>query len=640
MRRALMSTAILATLALVATLLAGVTAVPAIAGAGYQKPKVDQCRNLSGAQARAKTNSTKPVSCASTHTAQTVGVGKLSAKLAKSSKQRIKEAEASKCQKLFNKYVGRSAATRAKSAFALRIFNPSKAQKKKGARWFRCDAVLPRGSSLSAIKTTKKPLLSSPTPTSQALCQTSGGSPTTCDVTHSYKATSAFKLKGKKYPGKKQVKKDAKNGCNSRISGSFRYDAPSAADWDVKERYVVCFDGHTLPPKETVKPATTLVVPTGTVDAGDPVALTGVATDNAAVGSLSATIRNGADLYLQDNGTLAATANTYPYETTAGSLGTTSVTWAIDLTAGLPEDTYTVAVTVKDVNANSTTVTDTFTVVGQDTTSPTVTISSPSSSIQVNTPFTVNATATDSGLIGTLKLRIKKGSLFLQDNLTFGAGTNDLEAATISALPAANATVSFNAGTAAFPVGADYQVIVAATDASTNANLKTATKNVTVTSAPVSQTVVYQMNEAAGALTMVDSGGSGLNASIASNTAISRGVVFNGATGYEWAFASPTAPPVKPERVIVVPDNPLLDAGPPSDTFEIEMRYRTSNSFGNIIQKGQSGGAQWKIQAPGGKPSCLFKSSTGTTEQASIQSNVDLSDNQWHTYAASRTPTS
>ncbi len=267
MSRALKSTAVLATLALLTTLLSGVvTAGPANAGPGYQKPKVGQCRNLTGAQSRAKTNSTKPISCASTHTAQTVGVGKLSAKLAKASKKRIKEAEASKCQKLFNKYVGRSAATRAKSAFALRIFNPTKAQKKKGARWFRCDAVLPRSSSLTAIKTKSKPLLSSPTPSNQALCQTSGGSSTTCDATHSYKATKAFKLKGKQYPGKKKVKSAAKKGCNSRISGSYRYDAPSKADWEVGKKYVVCFDGHTLPPPPPVivnGPATTLVVPSG-----------------------------------------------------------------------------------------------------------------------------------------------------------------------------------------------------------------------------------------------------------------------------------------------------------------------------------------------------------------------------------------
>jgi len=152
--------------------------------------------------------------------------------------------------------------------------------------------------------------------------------------------------------------------------------------------------------------------------------------------------------------------------------------------------------------------------------------------------------------------------------------------------------------------------------------------------APVTQ-VLYNMNEPAGATTMTDSSGNGLNAPI-DQAGLDTGVVFSGATGYNWAFRSPTAPPAAPERVIKVPDNALLD--PLGDTFTVEIRYRTTNSFGNIIQKGQSAstGGQWKIQAPGGKPSCLFKGPGG---RASIQSVADLSDGAWHTLRCVRTPT-
>lgn len=636
MRRALMSTAILATLALVATLLAGVTAGPANAGAGYQKPKVGQCRNLSGAQARAKTNSTKPVSCASTHTAQTVGVGKLSAKLAKSSKQRIKEAEASKCQKLFNKYVGRSAATRAKSAFALRIFNPSKAQKKKGARWFRCDAVLPRGSSLSAIKTTKKPLLSSPTPTSQALCQTSGGSPTTCDVTHSYKATSAFKLKGKKYPGKKQVKKDAKNGCNSRISGSFRYDAPSAADWDVKKRYVVCFDGHTLPPPVVVTsgPATTLSVPPGSVPTGTPVTIEGVATDDVSVASVAVTLRDSGGLYLQDNlTTFSATSNTLPITYPNGALGTASASWRVSLGDSVPTGTHTVAVTVVDSSGLSKVVNDTLVITSApDTTKPSASLSSPPTSLTTTTNLVISGAANDNVQVANVTVQLRRNSddTYLQDGLGSFAGSN-AGGLPVNPTGIGTSSASFGIDTGTRAAGT-YTVEVTSEDAAGNVS-NLVTRTVTVSVATGGTEVYYAMNEASGAIQMLDTGSSGLNLVGAINQAgLDTGVAKDSATSYNWLFTSPEAPPAKPERVISVPDNAALDAG--SDTFTVEVRYQTVNSFGNVMQKGQSGstGGQWKIQQPGGYPSCLFKRRTNLEDfQISVQSTVDFSVGSWHT---------
>ncbi len=210
MHRVVGAISTLATLAIVASLLTGVGASPASAGAGFQKPKTGQCRNISYSQSRAATNSTAPVSCGTKHTAQTIAVGTLSKKVWKS-KKKANAAIDSLCQKAFNKSVGRSTSLRLRSSFAVSSFIPTKAQKSKGALWYRCDAVVLRGKALTPLTTTKKPLLSSPTPANQARCITSStATPTTCDAPHKYKATSAFKLKGKKYPGKGDVTKDAK----------------------------------------------------------------------------------------------------------------------------------------------------------------------------------------------------------------------------------------------------------------------------------------------------------------------------------------------------------------------------------------------------------------------------------------------
>lgn len=152
--------------------------------------------------------------------------------------------------------------------------------------------------------------------------------------------------------------------------------------------------------------------------------------------------------------------------------------------------------------------------------------------------------------------------------------------------------------------------------------------------APVTQ-VLYDMNEPTDATTMTDSSGNGLDAPI-NQAGLDTGEVYNDSTGYFWPRKGPNALPVAPERVIQVADNPLLD--PLGDTFTVEIRYRTKENFGNIIQKGQSAsrGGQWKIQNPMGLPSCLFKSPTG---QAGVRSTINLSDNEWHTLTCVRTPT-
>ena len=136
----------------------------------------------------------------------------------------------------------------------------------------------------------------------------------------------------------------------------------------------------------------------------------------------------------------------------------------------------------------------------------------------------------------------------------------------------------------------------------------------------------FEMNEASGTTVMRDSGPSHLDAPV-DPAGITSGVTIGGATGYNWAFRPPEQAPASPERVIQIPDSPALEPG--NGPFTIELRYRTSYSFGNITQKGQatSTGGQWKIQAPGGVPSCLFKGSAG---QVGTASNIALSDEAWH----------
>ncbi len=148
-------------------------------------------------------------------------------------------------------------------------------------------------------------------------------------------------------------------------------------------------------------------------------------------------------------------------------------------------------------------------------------------------------------------------------------------------------------------------------------------------------TVLWEMDEGSGSSVMLDSGPNGINGGV-DTTGVVTGYTVNGATGYHWERRAPELAPASPERVIQVPDNVMLDAG--SDTFTLEIRYRTKEKFGNIIQKGQSAskGGQWKIQNPKGIPSCLFKGPGG---RVATGAKTPLNDNQWHVLTCVKTPT-
>jgi hypothetical protein len=144
----------------------------------------------------------------------------------------------------------------------------------------------------------------------------------------------------------------------------------------------------------------------------------------------------------------------------------------------------------------------------------------------------------------------------------------------------------------------------------------------------------YQMNEPAGARVMIDSGPMHWNGVIGSE--VQTGVTVLGATGYRFPRLTPNTPPAHPEHLVHIPDSDALDPG--GANFSVEIRYRTTNDFGNLVQKGQATtpGGQFKIQLPGGKPQCYYK---GTLGRVGVGYGVSLRDGNWHTLRCTRTGT-
>lgn len=139
-----------------------------------------------------------------------------------------------------------------------------------------------------------------------------------------------------------------------------------------------------------------------------------------------------------------------------------------------------------------------------------------------------------------------------------------------------------------------------------------------------------ELNEPAGSTVAVDASGLGHNGAIGSH------ITMNGSYA-DWDRHPPDAGIYYgAAHLIMVDDAADGSLDPGNSTFTVEFRYRTTDKFGNVLQKGQArtAGGQVKFQQPQGYMSCMFKSPTG---QAAIRSSRPLNDGQWHVIRCERT---
>jgi hypothetical protein len=148
---------------------------------------------------------------------------------------------------------------------------------------------------------------------------------------------------------------------------------------------------------------------------------------------------------------------------------------------------------------------------------------------------------------------------------------------------------------------------------------------------------VWQMNEAAGSRTMVDSSGNRINGTIGDDV-LAGTALSGGGTGYRFPYAAPNQPPANPEHLARAAHRTALNPG--SGDYAVELRMRTTHNFGNVVQKGQSGapGGYWKFEQPNGKIICLFRGSAGSSGTSS--GTVRVNDGQWHVVRCERTSSS
>ncbi|MBS2937788.1 hypothetical protein KDN32_08530 [Nocardioides sp. J2M5] len=145
-------------------------------------------------------------------------------------------------------------------------------------------------------------------------------------------------------------------------------------------------------------------------------------------------------------------------------------------------------------------------------------------------------------------------------------------------------------------------------------------------------TLALEMDEPAGATVAADSSGFGHDAAIGSHVRMRGGyATIDRHSPDEGIYYGA-------DHLIMVPDAADSSLDPGAGDFTVEIRYRSTVKFGNVIQKGQAktSGGQVKFQQPKGVISCMFKSPNG---QAAIGSKTPLNDGQWHVVRCERTST-
>ncbi|MEU4426874.1 laminin G domain-containing protein [Actinoplanes sp. NPDC024001] len=136
---------------------------------------------------------------------------------------------------------------------------------------------------------------------------------------------------------------------------------------------------------------------------------------------------------------------------------------------------------------------------------------------------------------------------------------------------------------------------------------------------------LWGMNEPAGSTWMIDGSGNGQHGRIGAE--VGTGMPADADRGYRFERLEPDTPPARPGHLVVVPHSPRLNPG--SRDFGVTLRLRTTNKFGNIIQKGQAtvAGGSFKLQIPNGRVECMYRGSAGTIE---VFAPYRINDGYWH----------
>lgn len=204
-------------------------------------PVAGQCFDMDPDELTQPTYPEAPIDCTLPHTARTLAVAQLPDELAYDSPDldgfALETCFAAQREALGLKNMAKVSLT----AYYIGYFVPSPEQQAAGARWLRCDLVLgqvkelhPLPDDLTVGKKPKKAV---------ARCLTGRDfRVTVCADKHTYRATGAIKVSGKKFPSQKKWQKLGNTMCVRAVTTrQFRFGWPSEAAWDAGDKTLTCY---------------------------------------------------------------------------------------------------------------------------------------------------------------------------------------------------------------------------------------------------------------------------------------------------------------------------------------------------------------------------------------------------------------
>ncbi|QYJ02901.1 hypothetical protein KUV85_11200 [Nocardioides panacisoli] len=209
-------------------------------------PAVGSCHNLTSKEARRRADGKPAVDCDSRHTTLTIKIARFSNpdwSLGPKMNRKISK----KCMRGLVKYFDGRTKRIQLSGYMVYNFIPKWRQRNAGANWVRCDIALPRPRWMPPLPGNGNPPLGRPPLADNiARCLKSIKGTyyyTTCNAGHQVKATRVIKTRYDRYPGRKNIERDAERRCGNRLGRKLAvYEFPPRTWWKAGLTHFVCYE--------------------------------------------------------------------------------------------------------------------------------------------------------------------------------------------------------------------------------------------------------------------------------------------------------------------------------------------------------------------------------------------------------------
>jgi hypothetical protein len=231
--------------ALICVIALALTPTAGAASPGHGAPRVGSCHTYSHRAYFAMTETSRATSCGKPHDARVIAVAhmvkgttyqNLTAK-----NWRVVERT---CYPALWRALGGSMDKRLRSAYGLAWYAPTKRQFAAGARWLRCDVVLPGRSTMLKLPRTTKPFLDGAALTRRTrscIDPTSSSGYYSCSTPYMMAATSTHQVPGKKFPGDAKLIRMANRRCPGLSNGTGWTSRPDQILWHLGDHRIVCY---------------------------------------------------------------------------------------------------------------------------------------------------------------------------------------------------------------------------------------------------------------------------------------------------------------------------------------------------------------------------------------------------------------